>query len=84
MAGSRVAITLDVKTLARLDRLVKSHVFPNRSKAIQEAVQEKLVRLVRGRLARECAKVDPEEEIAMAEEGMAHKIIAKRTSNWSF
>ncbi len=71
MATAKVAITLDSKTLAKLDRLVKSRVFPNRSKAVQEAVNEKLVRLDKGRLARECAKLDPKEEIAMAEEGMA-------------
>jgi metal-responsive CopG/Arc/MetJ family transcriptional regulator len=71
MARAKVAISLDENTLNRLDRLVKSHVFPNRSQAIQEAVEEKITRLDRSRLARECAKVDPAFEKALAEEGLS-------------
>ncbi len=70
MARSKVAISLDESTLARLDRLVKRAVFPNRSRAIQAAVEEKLERIERSRLARECAKLDPAFEKALAEEGM--------------
>jgi metal-responsive CopG/Arc/MetJ family transcriptional regulator len=69
MAVAKVAITIEQETLVRLDRLVKTHVFPNRSRAIQTAVEEKLDRLERSRLARECAKLDPKVEKAMAEEG---------------
>jgi len=54
--------------------LVKSNLFPNRSKAIQEAVKEKLERLKRTRLAKECAKLDPEFEKNMAEEGFSLEI----------
>ncbi len=32
--------------------------FPNRSREIQDAVREKLERIERSRLARECAKLD--------------------------
>jgi len=71
MARAKVAISLDANTLNRLDRLVKSHVFPNRSQAIQEAVEEKISRLDRSRLARECAKLDPAYEKALAEEGLS-------------
>jgi hypothetical protein len=45
-------------------------VFPSRSRAIQEAVDDRLSRLTRDRLARECSKLDPEYEAALAEEGM--------------
>ena len=45
MAAAKVAISLDARMLARLDRLVRQQVFPNRSKAIEEAVKEKLERL---------------------------------------
>ena len=69
MARAKVAISLDENTLHKLDRLVKARVFPNRSQAIQEAVAEKISRLDRSRLARECAKVDPAFEKALAEEG---------------
>jgi Arc/MetJ-type ribon-helix-helix transcriptional regulator len=74
MATTKVAITLGEETLARLDRLVKDRIFPNRSKAIQEAVEEKLDRLERSRLARQCAKLDPAFEQAMAEEGMPEEL----------
>ncbi len=74
MPKTKVAITLDEKTLARLDRLVRERMFPSRSKAIQEAVEEKLDRLERSRLARECAKLDPEFEKAMAEEGISEEL----------
>ncbi len=74
MAQARVAITLNQHLLARLDRLVYERSFASRSQAIQEAVQEKLERLDRGRLARECAKLDPEAEQRLAEEGMSAEV----------
>ncbi|MBW1807332.1 MAG: ribbon-helix-helix protein, CopG family [Deltaproteobacteria bacterium] len=70
MATSKIAITIEEKIVKRLDKLVKEQVYPSRSRAIQEAVEEKLKRLERSRLARECAKLDPAYEKALAEEGM--------------
>jgi metal-responsive CopG/Arc/MetJ family transcriptional regulator len=70
MGRSKVAITLDEKTLASIDRLVSQHNYPNRSQAVQEALDEKLARLSRVRLAHECSKLDPLAEQALAEEGM--------------
>ena len=74
MSQTKVAITIEEWTLARVDALVTRKVFPNRSKAIQEAVQEKLERLERSRLAEECAKLDPAFEKAMAEEGLSEEL----------
>ena len=74
MARAKVAISLDENTLDRLDRLVKNQVFPNRSQAIQEAVEEKLSRLDRSRLSRECAKLDPAFEKSLAEEGLSDEL----------
>lgn len=74
MATAKVAITLDKKTLDRLDWLVKNRLFPNRSRLIQKAVEEKLDRMERSRLARECVKLDPPFEKAMAEEGMSEEL----------
>ena len=74
MARSKVAITLDERTLDRLDKLVEQSVFPSRSRAIQEAVQEKLARLDRSRLARESAKLDRAFEKALAEEGLSEEL----------
>jgi metal-responsive CopG/Arc/MetJ family transcriptional regulator len=74
MSTAKVAITLDEDLLKRLDRLVKNRMFENRSRAIQEAVSEKLARLERGRLARECAKLDRKSEQTMAEEGLSVEV----------
>lgn len=71
---AKVAITLDEQTLERLDRLVKTQVFPNRSQAIQAAIDEKLARMNKSRLARECAKAKPIFEKSMAEEGMSWEL----------
>jgi metal-responsive CopG/Arc/MetJ family transcriptional regulator len=71
MAASKIAITIDDRMLKQLDMLVKSKYFPNRSKAIQEAVAEKLMRLEKSRLAQECAKLDPVFEQSIAEEGFS-------------
>jgi len=71
---AKVAISLDGQTLGRLDRLVKLHVFPNRSQAIQLAIDEKLARMDKSRLARECAKATPAHEKATAEEGMSWEL----------
>jgi len=74
MSKSKVAITLDEDTLGALDHLVAERRFPNRSQAIQEAVDEKLARLSHSRLARECAKLDPVVEKALAEEGIGAEL----------
>jgi metal-responsive CopG/Arc/MetJ family transcriptional regulator len=74
MSTAKVAITLDENILRQLDRLVKNRVFENRSRAIQEAVREKLSRLERDRLARECAKLDRKFEQTMAEEGLSVEV----------
>ena len=74
MAASKIAITIDDNVLKRLDLLVRSKFFPNRSRAIQEAVSEKLMRLEKSRLAQECAKLNPDFEQALAEEGISSEI----------
>jgi len=71
MSTSKVAITLDEELLKKLDRQVREGKFPNRSRAIQEAVEEKLARLDRTRLIRESAKLDPGIEQKLADEGLA-------------
>lgn len=74
MAKAKVAVTLDEKILIEVDRLVTRRVFPSRSRAIEEAVLEKLDRMAHDRLARECAKLDPALEKALAEEGMPEEL----------
>jgi Arc/MetJ-type ribon-helix-helix transcriptional regulator len=74
VARSKVAISLDPEALERVDRLVRQGVFPSRSRAIEAALEEKLDRLERRRLAREAAKLDPAFEQALAEEGMSEEL----------
>jgi len=74
MGKTKVAISIEQKTLTQIDRLVKKNVFPNRSQAIQEAVKEKLKRLEKSRLARECYKLNPAFEKALAEEGLSEEL----------
>ena len=69
-----MAVTIDTELLAQVDRLVAQHVFPNRSKAIQAALNDKLTRLQRSRLAHESAKLDPHLEQSLAEEGMEQEL----------
>jgi mRNA interferase MazF len=71
MGRAKIAISLDELTLQKLDRLVNEEVYPNRSRAIESAVAEKLQRFDRARLARECAKLDPTFEKALADEGLS-------------
>jgi Arc/MetJ-type ribon-helix-helix transcriptional regulator len=69
MARAKIAITVDEQALAEIDRLVRQGTFPNRSKAIESAVQERIARVHRSRLATECSKLDKKEEQAWADEG---------------
>jgi metal-responsive CopG/Arc/MetJ family transcriptional regulator len=71
MRSVKIAVTIDPDLLARLDQLVSENQFPNRSRAVQEAIRDKLKRLQRSRLARECAKLDRASEMALADEGLS-------------
>ena len=74
MTQAKIAITLEESLVRKIDHLVSDRFYPNRSKAIQAAVQEKLSRLGKGRLARECAKLDPAFEKSLAEEGISGEL----------
>jgi metal-responsive CopG/Arc/MetJ family transcriptional regulator len=71
MPKTKVALTLEAHLVERVDELVAQQRFRNRSQAIEAALAEKLQRIARTRLAGECAKLDPKEEKALAEEGLA-------------
>ena len=74
MGKTKIAITLDEQYIDQLDTFVSKRIFQNRSQAIQEAVKEKLARIKRTRLAKECAKLDPAFEKAMADEGLTEDL----------
>jgi Arc/MetJ-type ribon-helix-helix transcriptional regulator len=68
MSSAKIAISLDPDALKQMDQLVERGLFPSRSKLIQDAVSEKLLRLRKIRLAQECAKLERSAEQAAAEE----------------
>jgi Arc/MetJ-type ribon-helix-helix transcriptional regulator len=74
MGTAKIAITLDEDLVRRIDRLVEDGRFPSRSRAIQVAVRAQIDRVDRGRLARECAKLDPNFEQTLAEEGASYDL----------
>lgn len=74
MTTAKVAITLEKGLLSDLDALVERRVYPSRSRAIQEAVADKLRKIKGDRLARECARLDPAVEREVAEEGMSWEV----------
>jgi metal-responsive CopG/Arc/MetJ family transcriptional regulator len=56
MSAAKIAVTIDKTLLARLDRMVGAGRFPRRSRAVQEAIREKL---------------DPKSEQQLADEGLS-------------
>lgn len=69
MPKAKIAITLDSRLLRELDELVDQQRVPNRSQLVEAAVTEKVAREKKTRLAAECAMLDPQEEVKLAEEG---------------
>lgn len=74
MSVAKVTISIESQLLKKVDYLVKERVFPNRSQAIQSAVEEKVSRLDQNRLARECAKLDRDEERSWADLGLSSEV----------
>ena len=70
MPAQKIAITLDRKLVNAIDRWVKSGFYLSRSRAVEQAVREKLDRNRRRRVSVEAKKLDRDEERALAEEGM--------------
>jgi metal-responsive CopG/Arc/MetJ family transcriptional regulator len=73
MVTTKVAITIDSELIAQVDDLVTQQIFPNRSKAIQSAIEDKLVGFRRSRLEQELMNLDPLEEQQLADEGIAQE-----------
>lgn len=74
MSVAKVTISIDQDLLKRVDRLVEGAIFHSRSAVIQAAVAEKITRIDKSRLARECAKLDKAFEQSLADEGLASDI----------
>jgi len=74
MNTSKIAITIEKNLLLQVDRLVAERRFPSRSRVFQEAVREKLAHMQGSRLAREAAKLNPQFEQKLADEGLAFEV----------
>ncbi|MFC1544214.1 ribbon-helix-helix domain-containing protein [Gemmatimonadota bacterium] len=74
MPKTKIAISLDPDILGRLDELVEENSYKSRSQAVEAAIEEKLERVDGNRLVRETAKLDPDFEKALAEEGMSEEL----------
>lgn len=66
----KIAVTLSPASIADLDRWVREGRYPNRSRALQSAVELLSQREKRTRLARELKKLNVAEERRLAEEGL--------------
>lgn len=67
MSTTKVAVTLETRTLEEVDRWVKEGRFPSRSRAIQIALAEMTSRRKRRQLIEQLAKLDRKQEQALAE-----------------
>jgi len=76
MPTTKIAISMDAEAVRRVDELVANSSYPSRSRVIQEAVQDKLARLSRSRLAEQCALLTPASEQELAEEFTADELEA--------
>jgi metal-responsive CopG/Arc/MetJ family transcriptional regulator len=74
MSAAKVTISIDQELLNKVGRLVKARVFDSRSQAIQTAIHEKITRIDRTRLGRECAKLEKAFEQSLADEGLDGEI----------
>lgn len=74
MSVAKITISIEENLLKRVDGLVNARVFPSRSQAIQSAVAEKITRIDRTRLAKECAKLDKTYEQSLADEGLSAEV----------
>ena len=75
MGKSTITITMDDAVLETLDNLVKNSVYPDRSLAIQEAVKDKFKMIDDAIFERELAKLDPDFERQLSEEGLAQDLL---------
>jgi metal-responsive CopG/Arc/MetJ family transcriptional regulator len=71
MPNTRIILLLDAHLLDEVDALVRQGRYRTRSQCIGHAVREKIQRMKMARLAEQCALLDPAEERALAEEGLA-------------
>lgn len=68
MPAAKIAITIEETDLRVVDRWVSEGKYPSRSRAIQEALKDKIKNPRRKRLLEALSKLNVKEERAMSEE----------------
>ncbi len=71
MPKLKIAITMSKDLLEEIDRLVAEGACPNRSQAVEKAVEDFIARRRKSRLLTECRKLDSTLEREMAEAGLS-------------
>jgi Arc/MetJ-type ribon-helix-helix transcriptional regulator len=72
MGKSKVVVTLETATLREVERLIRRGRFPDRSRAIQTVLAKTAARRKCRRLIAELARLNPQEERALAEESFSN------------
>jgi len=70
MPKQKVAVTIEQDLIVKLDRLVSEGKYASRSSAVEDAVNERIIKVEKTRLAEETAKLEPAYEQALADEGL--------------
>jgi len=68
MPATKIAVTVDEGIVKQIDRLVREGKYRSRSKAVQDALKDRLRNWRRKRMLEEVSKLDPREERDLAEE----------------
>ena len=71
MRKAKIAVTIDSRLLAAVDRYVQEQKAGSRSSFFEDAVAERMERYEKNRLARELEKIEPAGERELAEEGLS-------------
>jgi Arc/MetJ-type ribon-helix-helix transcriptional regulator len=75
MTSAKVAVTIDSRLLRKIDRLVAAGEYPSRSGAFQVALQKLADERERERSYLAALELlDPDEEVALAEERLAAEV----------
>ena len=70
MPVAKIAITVDEEIVRQIDRLVREGKYKSRSRAVQDALKDRLRDWRKKRLVEEVSKLNPDEERALAEESL--------------
>lgn len=76
MGVAKVAISMDQTLLKKIDQLVEEKKFQSRSQVIQLALQDKIAKIEKHRLATACEALNPEYEQKLADEGLSEDMRA--------